>query len=274
MHRPLVALLVVVAALAERPVVALLALRAPRQLAVAAADQVDGPDQHRAAGRRHLGEGALVDVPVGVGVELEPVRLAAGRGDLLVGLRALVRLDLQDAAGLGGAGRAALAFGVIRLEGGHRAQEERRVPALAEQRHRGVELGRVGPEPPRPERQLLEALAVGIARLEVVDAHVDVGPVLRQGVGVGDPLEVPDVDGLVGACRRAVRSRCTSRASGGCAGCGGGALVCVERISGGAVAWNTWPQSAQVRVVVRDRAAAARRSSVSTPSCHSGGNSG
>ena len=50
--------------------------------------------------------------------------------------------------------------------------------------------------------------------------------------------------------------------------------VCVERISGGAVASNTWPQSAQVRVVARDRAAAARRSSVSTPSCHSGGNSG
>ena len=100
MHRPLVARLVLVAALAQRAVVVLLALRPARQLAVAAAEQVDRPHDHRAPGGLDLVERALVDVPVLIRIELEPVRLAARLGDRFVGLRALVRLHLQDAAGL------------------------------------------------------------------------------------------------------------------------------------------------------------------------------
>src|SRR6185503_2240810 len=150
-HWPLVAFLVVMTVLAERPVVFLTAERAPLELAIAAAQQVDGPDEHRAAGLRDAIEQPLVRVPVGRGVELEPLRLAPGLHDLLVALRALIRLNLQDPSGLGRARGAALALGVVRLERRDRTEEERRVPRAAEQRDRRVQPRRVRAQTLRPQ---------------------------------------------------------------------------------------------------------------------------
>ena len=116
-HRPHVVGVVLVAALAEHRRVALARKGAPLQLAVAAAEEVDGPNQDAAAGAGHAVDDPLVHVPVGHGVDLEPVRLAAGLGDVRVGLRALVRLHLQNVPRPRGPGRAALALACDRPRG-------------------------------------------------------------------------------------------------------------------------------------------------------------
>ena len=56
----------------------------------------------------------------------------------------------------------------------------------------------IGDGPKRPELEALKSLSIRRPRFEVVHAHMDVGPVLGQGVGVGDLFEVPDVDRFVG----------------------------------------------------------------------------
>jgi hypothetical protein len=186
-----------VAVLAQRAVVAIAPERTPTELAVASAEEIDGPDQHRAAGRGDLLDRALGDPPIGVCVELEPLRFAAGLGNLLVGLRALVRLNLEDAFRARGSSRAALTLCVVRLEGGHRAQEEGRIPAPAEDSDRGVELLGVRADPARPELQPQVPHAVGHARLQIVDAHVQVGPMHREVAGVRHLFEIPHVQRVV-----------------------------------------------------------------------------
>src|SRR6185503_21324621 len=59
-HRPLVTRLVVVAILTKRPVVLLAAQGAPRELAIAPAEQIDCPHQRRAAGSRDVLDESLV----------------------------------------------------------------------------------------------------------------------------------------------------------------------------------------------------------------------
>ena len=190
--------MVLVAALAQHGRVALAGQRAPLQLAVAAAQQVDGPHQGGAAGGGDAVDDPLVHVPVGRRVDLEPVRLAARLGDLDVRLRALVGLHLQDVSGACRPGRTALALCVISLQARHRTQEEGRRPAAAVELHRGVDLRhRLAAEPPGTQHQALESLPVRPARLVVVDPHVEVVPVLGQVGGVRRALEVPDIDRVV-----------------------------------------------------------------------------
>ena len=81
-HRPHVVRPVLVAVLAEHRFVALAGQRASLQFAIAAAQQVDGPHQGGAPRAGDAVDDPLVHVPVGHGVDLEPVRLAAGLGDL------------------------------------------------------------------------------------------------------------------------------------------------------------------------------------------------
>ena len=169
---------------------------------------------------RRLSSVLLLTSQSGVRVELEPVRLAPGLGDGFVRLRALVRLNLQDASRASRSGGAALALRVIRLERRDRAEEQRRVPSAAEQLDRRVQLGDVRTKPPGAKHEALEALPVRLSRLEVVDAHVDVGPMFGQVVRVGDPLEVPHVDGLIGRFNQLPRQMRLQGAwcLGGCAG--------------------------------------------------------
>src|SRR6185436_10400210 len=146
-HRPLVARLVVVAILTKRPVVLLAAQRAPRELAIAPAQQIDRPHQRRAAGSRDVLDESLVLVPIGDRVNLKPLRLTPRLGDGFVRLRALVRLNLEDLSRARRPGGPALALRVIRLERRDRAQEQRSIPFAAEQRDRRIQLGRILTEP-------------------------------------------------------------------------------------------------------------------------------
>ena len=61
-----------------------------------------------------------------------------------------------------------------------------------------VQLGRIRTESPGAKHEALEALSVRLPRLEIVDTHVDVGPMFGQVVRMSDPLEVPHVDRLLG----------------------------------------------------------------------------
>ncbi len=138
------------AVLTERRLDALARERTSLELSIAAAQQIDGPHKYGASGAGHAVDDPLVHVPVRNGVDLKPVRLASRLGDLVIGLRALMRLHLQNASGARRPCGTAFARRVIGLEAGHRAQEERRVPSSAEELDRRVEPGcRLGTESPR-----------------------------------------------------------------------------------------------------------------------------
>ena len=130
---------------------------------VAPGQQIDGPDQHRAARIFDALHHLLGVVPLERHVELLPRRRAEGLANLLDRIGRDVRQDHLVAACLRGARRGQLAFGVKRALSADGADEERRFPLDAE--HFGAEIGlRHVDEAARLQADALERLDVGLQR--------------------------------------------------------------------------------------------------------------
>jgi hypothetical protein len=183
-----------VAGLADRIVVA---VETAHRREVARRD-VDGPRDGRAACVLGALQQSLVRGPVRQRVELQPARRAARGGHVLDGQARDRREHLQSVLRLRGTRDGHFAFGVEHLLCADGAEEDRCVEALAEHFHREIHVPDVD-EPARPQAELLERRAVRRDRAEVVGALGDVGVVARVQRLADRGLEVPDVDGFLGA---------------------------------------------------------------------------
>ena len=107
-------------------------------------------------------------------------------------------------AGLCGAGGRDLAVGVKRLLAADRRDDDRGGVSHAEDVDAHVDLADVD-EPPRPELEFEEALAVGAQGHFVVDAGGHVAEMRRRHVLPAHRLEIEDVDGLLRRLDEVVR---------------------------------------------------------------------
>ena len=130
-------------------------------------DRPDGPGNDR------LGEAA----PVAAGAGAFRRYRSAPTAEPPIPLSALLevadlRVTLRTARG---PADAALTLRVVRLQRGHRAEEQRCVPLAAEERDRGVQLQRVWPDAPWPQLQhyprYLKAIGVRLDKLKANPAR-------------------------------------------------------------------------------------------------------
>ena len=189
-------------------------LQAAAVMAAAAIARIGAPETEQrllvaAAGTIHRnrdGKGArllraldhrLRHLPFVGGVELVPDRRAARGDDILDADAGCGREDLQMIAGLGGASGGSLAVVMERALAADRRQHDRRIVFRAEDVDAHIDLAHVD-EPPRPELEFQEPLAVGAQGHFVVDAGGHVAEMRRRDVLAADRLEIEDVDRLLG----------------------------------------------------------------------------
>ena len=164
-------------------------------LRIAAAQQVNGPDQHRASRRFRAANHLLGAFPVDGHIELIPERAAERPRDFFHRRRRNGRQNLRGLLGFGRARDRDFAFGVEHLLPAHGAQENGRLPGNAE--HFRAEIGfRHIHQPARAKLEVLKSLAIELQRGIVIHAADQVTQMRGRQHAARESLEIAHTQGV------------------------------------------------------------------------------